>query len=271
MVDKTASAEDDAGALDGTEVVRVVKSGSKRTTSQAIANLAPGLTSETLPAAIAVLGVPQSVTVTLTAADLAVLNDAPFSVISLPAGKAIFVLAATAIYVHGGAGMFACSGEIRHYYRNGDGQYATETALFATDPGVNKAYFRQGKVLSAGMGEFVDVAIWIDGDNPVLLGNIVSSSINVAGTGFSEGDPFTLDGGAGSLADGVVDAVDESGGIVGYHLNPNVAAFYPISDISLSATSGEGSGATINITELDYSRNPTSLQVTTFYAVTAAP
>lgn len=87
MADKKVSQEDAASAFDGSEEFRLVQAGlNKKGTSAQMATHALA----TLPAALAALGVPQTHTVTLDAADLALLGTSDVEVFAaLGAGKII--------------------------------------------------------------------------------------------------------------------------------------------------------------------------------------
>ena len=116
----------------------------------------------------------------------------------------------------------------------------------------------------------------IEGDSPIDLSDVVNqpvqfgcstektvyggigagSGIAAAGSDWVVNDTFTVDGGVfdPTLAIGVVDSV-VNGEITAYHITTN-ANGYLIGTSNITATSGIGSGAALDVTDLDYSVNP---------------
>jgi hypothetical protein len=87
-----------------------------------------------------------------------------------------------------------------------------------------------------------------------LSGPIASSVLDSGGTGYAIGDSFTVNGGVGTpLATGLVDAVSGgigTGPVTRYHLIENGVSYNVGVGQATTATSGSGTGLTINISAI---------------------
>jgi hypothetical protein len=80
----------------------------------------------------------------------------------------------------------------------------------------------------------------------VLEGNISSSTLNMAGTGYAMGDTFTVNGGC-DQATGVIDTIGAGGSVATYHLTFSGDGYSTTASNPTTATSGVGTGLTLNI------------------------
>jgi len=95
--------------------------------------------------------------------------------------------------------------------------------------------------------EFYD---WGATDSP---NQITGSTLASGGTGYANGNTFTINGSnIQTLATGVVDTVGGGGVVTAYHLTGNGVGYFTASGVATTATSGVGTGLTINITSVDH-------------------
>jgi hypothetical protein len=100
-----------------------------------------------------------------------------------------------------------------------------------------------GKAFVAGYGPPISTTTL------AALAPIAVSVVNAAGTGYAAGDQGTVNGGGtGTLAFYVVDTVDGGGGVLTYHLIDPGQGYATGTGIATTATTGAGTGFTIDIT-----------------------
>jgi len=99
-------------------------------------------------------------------------------------------------------------------------------------------------------GAVDDAPLLIDCPAQDVNGLIATTTLGSGGTGYATTNTFNLDGAGDTNAQGVVDTVDGGGAVLTYHLTA-IGTCYPVQNgITTTATSGGGSGLTINVTAL---------------------
>lgn len=226
------------------------------------------ITAAAVAAALAELGGPLVRTVTLTAGDLAVLDTVPFELVPAPGvGRALcFIHLASSFLRNGGLGAVGGSS----IYFAGD----AATQLGALGPAISDSVdYRQGNIAPSSYNSLdfnaanTAIVLQSPGAPIVVTGAIGDAAFSFyPGTGYAPGDTFTVDDSIGVTAEGVVDTVDGGGGILTFHLT-NRGTGYTVTELAITATSGVGVDAAIDINTLDYSVNPMTLQMQTVYTV----
>jgi hypothetical protein len=92
-----------------------------------------------------------------------------------------------------------------------------------------------------------------------VQGSIKRSALNFGGINYAANDAFTVDGGTGTLATGIV-LTQTGGAVTSYSLTLTPLGYLLGTGVATTSADG-GTGLTINITELDYSENTTTVTV----------
>lgn len=211
----------------------------------------------------------QSASITLLAADAAVLSVTPFPITPLPSSLNVQLLNECSLYMLDPSGF--CPFTLTDV---GVGYVAAPTGC--TQACVNGATLANGvgtqlsrKVNNAFAANRFGQRLALGANNPVpIRGAIQTSALNAPGSGFAALDTFTVGGGAGTLVTGVVDTVSGDA-IATYHFTNHVNGYLKATGVALTATSGAGTGATIDITALDYSVNHMQLIVSVSFGIVA--
>lgn len=197
----------------------------------------------------------QKVTRDLTTAEIAALNSSPITLVAAQgAGTVIDVVKATFQYLAGtepfgegvelrlllGAERVAVTLNVTAGFEGLDSLLVGLVPLVAVDAEV------QALNLPLASCENTALRLHASGD-PGLTGPILTDSLSNGGADFAPGDTFTVNNSlGGTLAAGEVDTVDGGGAILTYHRTSN-GTLYPVGQPSLTATTGIGTGAEINI------------------------
>lgn len=245
------------------------------------------VTDGTLAAALAALGVPQSVMVTMTAADLAALGDSPQTLVAAAGANKILIPHQFAWYpnFNGGLG-FSDAGNLKINWADIDGEFA---AGMNADPWhidgalvifpapyicttTNPKYLVQSEQIETPV--INEPIVLTASTAPSVFGSIQTSTLNNGGSGYAIDDTFVVDdtgGGGGILATGTVNTVDGGGAVLTYTIdtagNTHLVSPDSFSPCSTTATSGAGSGLTLNLVAMDYSVNPLIVKMLTTYSV----
>lgn len=231
---------------------------------------AAALPSATLEAAIAALGLPQVAEVTLTAADLAVLDTVPFDgVAAQGSGKAVDPVKLTGAWkdVQG----TALGSTIGVEYdgtatplSNSDGSsmqlQGMDGAFFSFAPEFGAGGNQSGFTLAAVSNKALVLKA---GSSLAVEGAIVASAIASGGAGadYEVDDELTLED-----ATIIVNTVDGGGGeVLTYTIT--TAGTNNVLGAAQATTGGSGADFTLDIDTLDYSVNPMTLKVKTLYTV----
>lgn len=248
MATTTITALPAASALSGTEPIPVDQAGTtKKTTPAAIATY------------IGTLGGVQSTTVTLTAADLAVLDSVPFELVAAPGANKIAAFTSLSAYLQLNGGYGPGEGSANVVYGSDTNAVDVGTAL------ANSFVCDSGGAGTTGGVENEPLNLYTSGSIPVP-GAIATSSLNDGGIGYADNDTFTVDTGLGTLATGHV--VSQTAGVVtAYLLDTTPNGYLVGTGVATTATSGVGTGLLIDIDTLDYSANPMTLTVKTLFSI----
>lgn len=243
-----------------TDLLEVESAGgvSAHVTAQSVADLAG---SDSSPV--------QSATVTLTAADLAVLDSVPFELVAAPGAEKVlcFVAAYQSVKFNGGDPFsFGGNGRISL-----GGIGVTGNALFYNAQS-DEDSFMVAPVYYDGIGgllaDIKNAPIVADANAALPIpGAIATSSLNDGGADYVNGDTVTVDGGLGTLA--ILTITNAVAGVVqpgGYTLTLAPNGYLVATGVATTATTGIGTGLLIDIDTLDYSANPMTLTVKTLYS-----
>jgi hypothetical protein len=83
-------------------------------------------------------------------------------------------------------------------------------------------------------------------NNALAVGEVNSSTLNAAGTGYAAMDTFTITGGGGAGATGTIDTVGAMGVVTGYTIT-SFGSGYSTTTGAATTTSGMGSGFKVNL------------------------
>lgn len=222
------------------------------------------------PAAmLATLGVPQTKIITFDATALATLKIATSLTILAPSSGSIALSPTTGSFyssnVDGSNLAGGSSWKIRWSARLGDAIFAPDTNLFGIIDEIEpiiKPLLRadSSQLLSDIAG--ASIVIVTNSDDPVITGAIAASNIVNGGSGWVPGNTFTYPTVAsnGTDAVGVVDTAP-GGAMETYHFTNAGTGIIPAGEDAITATSGVGIDATIEVTAIDVSVNPVTLTV----------
>lgn len=208
--------------------------------------------------------------VRLTAADLATLHSAAYSLVAAPgATSGIEAVQATAVVQHNGAVLApgAAYINIRH------GVAAGPIASYPFQLNQERV-FRGDAAVQEYDSSSVDVADWLNKGLVLfaaadldISGGIADFAINDGGADFEVDDEVEIPtSGSGDPATGVVTAVS-GGAITALTLTSAPDGYLLSTALAITATTGIGTAATIDITELDYSLNPITVDLRVRYGV----
>lgn len=191
--------------------------------------------------------------IVLNAVALDAINSTPVVAIAAPgANKAIRLMGAGSIESKAGTTAFSLySGALtlRAYYENSSGPFAAGTDII-DDGLINSDQFAPLAFTASEPGGattlFSNKALVILAV-PGSQGRITASVLADGGALYAPGDTFTVDTGIGNAA-GVVDTVDGGGAVLTYHLTAQGTAYTVSSANATTATTGIGTGLTIDIT-----------------------
>ena len=203
-----------------------------------------------------------SATVTLTAADLAVLDTVPFVFLTAQgAGKIVQPVSVSGQPLLNG-GILPDSGNASAYYAADPSNQASYQPVSAFKYSLTPFYI-------SSTADLTNSALQLQAGSPIPVpGGIATSAVNDGGIGYVNGDTFTVDGSLGTSATGTI--TNAVAGVVqagGYTLDTTPNGYLLATGVTTTATSGVGTGLLLDITALDYSVNPMTLTVQTLYSV----
>lgn len=211
--------------------------------------------------------------VELTAAEVLALDSVPIQVVAAPgSGKAISVVKAVGVYTF----------VSRKFSKDPNGSSTLLKirwgASSATDETWTDLYSAISGAISAASDNvnatFLTDVPSADYDNQPLslasahslrFGPIATSTKNAGGTGYAPGDTGTVDGAGSADATYVIDTVDGGGAVLTYHLDASGTAYEDTIGVTTTASSGGGSGFTIDIT--DVAKGNGTLEITIYYVL----
>lgn len=200
----------------------------------------------------------------LTAAEILTLFTAATEVVPAPAaGTAIVVLGASFEFVPGVTGY--APGDVQPFYGDPAGDaYAAQVASGLMDPAhLGGAPTHAFAVVADGtqtpvvtLVDGVAITVAADASDPTLTGPIVTSALNVGGTGYAPGDTGSFDVTLwGAAATYVVDTVDGiTGAVLTYHLDTVGGGYNTTANPQTTTAGGSqpgiGTGLTIDVTAI---------------------